>query len=100
MISSDIMTDEDYLAGARYMQNAQMVWRSIDTAPKDGTPVLVADMNVWMTAATFLPCDMCWVEHTASGLKLNDPTHWMPLPAPPGSFQGLAQPVSDGAAKT
>lgn len=58
-------------------------WHPIETAPKDGTPILVADKGVWMTAARFMPCDMAWIEHTASGLRLNPPTHWMPLPAPP-----------------
>jgi hypothetical protein len=62
---------------------APMLWQPIETAPKDGTRVLIADSNVWMAVATFWPCNMYWTDDTISGLKLNSPTHWMPLPEPP-----------------
>jgi hypothetical protein len=58
-------------------------WQPIETAPKDGTRVLVADEDVWMAVARFWPCNMYWIEDAASGMKLNDPTHWMQLPGPP-----------------
>jgi len=58
-------------------------WQPIETAPRDGTRVLIADEDVWMAVARFWPCNMAWTEDAASGLKLNEPTHWMPLPEPP-----------------
>lgn len=62
---------------------AGKLWQPIETAPRDETPVLVAYRDAWMTVAAFWPCNMCWTEITASGRKLNEPTHWMPLPEPP-----------------
>lgn len=58
-------------------------WQPIETAPKDGTRVLVADENVWMAVARNWPCNGYWIEDAASGMRLNPPTHWMPLPSPP-----------------
>lgn len=58
-------------------------WQPIKTAPKDGTKVLVAEGKIWMAVAWFWPCHMYWTEVAASGMKLNNPTHWMPLPEPP-----------------
>lgn len=58
-------------------------WQPIETAPKDGTRVLIADEDVWMAVARFWPCNMFWIEDAASGMKLNQPSHWMPIPAPP-----------------
>jgi hypothetical protein len=60
-------------------------WQPIETAPRDGTRVIVADTDVWMTCARFWPCNMHWIEDAASGLRLNEPTHWMPAPPPPRS---------------
>ena len=71
-------------------------WRTIDSAPRDGTCVLLS----CGTEDPFLSCGLWfsyerdaprsdgyqwegWVEpydHT----DLTDPTHWMPLPPPPG----------------
>jgi hypothetical protein len=65
-------------------------WQPIETAPKDGTRVLIAHTNVWMAVAWFWPCNMHWTEDTASGMKLNDPTHWMPLPDPPSSDENTS----------
>lgn len=60
-------------------------WRPIETAPMDGTRVLVADEDVgWMAVARNWPCNGgAWIEDAASGMKLNPPSHWMPLPLPP-----------------
>lgn len=60
-------------------------WQPIKTAPRDGTRVLIADTDVWMAVARNWPCNGYWIEDAASGLRLNPPTHWIPLPAPPQS---------------
>ncbi len=53
-------------------------WQPIETAPRDGTYILVF-VDVWHDVASW-----------EAGLWLNtygdhsmNPTHWMPLPAPP-----------------
>lgn len=64
-------------------------WQPIETAPKDGRPVLVTASHitgpngepvVW--AAVFVQKLGRWVS-TWDGEPLNDATHWQPLPAPP-----------------
>ncbi len=57
-------------------------WLPIETAPKDGTPVLVClpDENpyfVWWHDPT-----KQWVRTRITD-PLKSPTHWLPLPAPP-----------------
>lgn len=55
----------------------------IETAPKDE----LADILTWngreMRVATYAYDDKWWV----LGLPAFKPTHWMPLPAPPGAPQ-------------
>lgn len=58
-------------------------WMPIESAPKDGTKVLVAEAGYWLAVAAYIPAHSGWIETEASGLKLNQPTHWMPLPAIP-----------------
>lgn len=59
-------------------------WQPIETAPKDGTPVLVWDgsdaMVSYWSNVTGLDGDGEW--HTWA-LCAEQPTHWMPLPQPP-----------------
>jgi hypothetical protein len=64
-------------------------WQSIETAPKDGTRVLLhhphaEDETVvagfWGEWGGAGPC---WITDHAEGWL--NPTHWMPLPAPPSS---------------
>ena len=64
-------------------------WQPIDTAPKDGTPFIGAiqwDADEWEILR------MVWSESTANFIDATyapfaesqeQPTHWMPLPAPP-----------------
>ena len=58
-------------------------WRPIDTAPKDGTPVL----GWWGTECMIV--DWCVVverwgsTHDGEDMFEPEPTHWMPLPEGP-----------------
>ena len=73
-----------------------MNWQSIDTAPKDGTPVLLYDASCedWAVGScTGIDYDGTKLWHLSVSETLyvsfceNEyvltPTHWMPLPEPP-----------------
>ena len=53
-------------------------WRPIETAPKDGTVIIVYAPDFFQTAAW---TDEKWTN--AANSWLEDVTHWMPLPQPP-----------------
>jgi Protein of unknown function (DUF551) len=58
-------------------------WRTIDSAPRDGTRVLIykrgfaEDIFVAWYSTTWEG----W--HAAYAINFVEPTHWMPLPEPP-----------------
>lgn len=56
-------------------------WQPIATAPKDGTEVLLTDGHYKRTGYWARRIG-CWSVDTV--VVLSSPTHWMPLPAPPG----------------
>lgn len=56
-------------------------WRPIETAPKDGTGLLVYSDERIISAMWSVGADD-WVE-VVHGYTFYDPTHWMPLPEPP-----------------
>jgi hypothetical protein len=58
-------------------------WQPIDSAPKDGTPILIA-LGTRMDLARWRRQDQCW-EGPDSCAFSEQPTHWMPLPDPPVS---------------
>ena len=75
-----------------------MKWLPIETAPKDGTCVLVSGgraredkgcgYDKWESRVGSV--DMCcfsyrtWYgDETRDGIMIHEPTHWMPLPEPP-----------------
>lgn len=74
-----------------------MKWRSIKTAPKDGTEVLLfcnlGRGNTELAIARWHEDQarpgpfgrFCWKEKEGSAWAENIPTHWMPLPAAPRS---------------
>lgn len=75
-------------------------WQPIDTAPRDGTPILLAggedDNTKYATeleaAKMRSPCRGWWhhdgwiitlAEACCISVGRDNPTHWMPLPEPP-----------------
>jgi len=64
-------------------------WRTIDSAPKDGTPILVCCRSGDITIA--MHSDGAWAYCSSLGYDLEnymgmwyeEATHWMPLPSPP-----------------
>lgn len=73
-----------------------MDWQPIETAPKDGTSILVADADdiykvEWRaddgmsSKKTFSWCisESDRNDELGSGLIVDEPTHWMPLPQLP-----------------
>jgi hypothetical protein len=58
------------------------IWQPIETAPKDGTPVLAFAPIGDLPVTRVLSCnDGEWLSWP--GPHRYDPTHWMPLPTPP-----------------
>lgn len=66
-------------------------WQSIETAPKDGTRVLIildeCNQERWVDIAKYgkerpLGCHTNWQNGYGQGYSWR-PTHWMPLPKPP-----------------
>lgn len=53
-------------------------WQPIETAPRDGTVIIVYAPGLFQTAAWI---DGYWTNACESWL--DDVTHWMPLPEPP-----------------
>lgn len=77
-----------------------MEWQPIETAPKDGTTVIIGrDMGDFGFVRGYGRFDgkdgsflSGWISHGFSeyhgNLGLAHPTHWMPLPEPPQDFSG------------
>lgn len=58
-------------------------WQPIETAPKDGTPILGFISSYYRNKggqSVILWMDGQWFDNLAFA---TEPTHWMPLPAPP-----------------
>ena len=63
-----------------------MEWQKIETAPKDGTELLIYTEELGRVVLYF--CDHVKPGRWLSGFNDDDVltlTHWMPLPAPPES---------------
>jgi hypothetical protein len=67
-------------------------WRPIETAPRDGTKVLggwwfqkSTTRRDWVVATLKFAPKGRWV--SVPGAWEYDPTHWAPIPSPPGSTE-------------
>lgn len=61
---------------------ASLQWQPIETAPKDGKSILVCNHKNGVTqCAVYL--SKRWLTTWQHEEITTDPTHWMPLPAPP-----------------
>lgn len=63
-------------------------WKSIDTAPLDGTRILLFDADRYpntLIATADRHARGWWGDATPSGkcIVWGDATHWMPIPKPP-----------------
>lgn len=71
-------------------------WRPIETAPKDGTLILLYfsdpdaiawGEHIWIARGAAKGDDFYWIDQSCDVLVLSDyrnqPTHWMHLPLPP-----------------
>jgi hypothetical protein len=95
------------IQAARRTTPDREAWQPIETAPKDGTPILLSngtdveqgwwmheeggitehrDMDGRYTGQTESDGFIGWWD--VSGCMQPEPTHWMPLPDPPTSDQG------------
>lgn len=70
------MAENHFRAALSHPSTGQ--WMPIESAPKDGTPILVRRDST-VAAVYWWPC--VWMGTTHNGMKA--PTHWMPLPPPP-----------------
>lgn len=80
------------LAGAAALEP----WQEIESAPKDGQSILVyfPQIGVWCVSwetTPFADGFWCVYDNKSEPRPLRgwsvDPTHWMPLPAPPAGWQ-------------
>ena len=64
---------------------SEMKWQPIETAPKDGTWILVTEeTGTWMEVVRWYEDEWCSYPVTIFGFKDEPPaSHWMPLPDPP-----------------
>ena len=70
----------------------QAMWRHIETAPKDGQAILVTDGRGCYCVEWNEEFDWWTVDDNKLGpfcLRGSSPTHWMPLPPPPTSAEGV-----------
>ncbi len=74
-------TVDDLIAELSDQMVSQGRWRSIDTAPRDGTPV-----DLWHRAG-FIEHELWWTDDDCwTSLRTDESyTHWMPIPPPPMS---------------
>lgn len=65
-----------------------MGWQTIDTAPRDGSWILIYEQFDDVTVGWWSPYSKKWMAlrgaHYDDGVEEgSNPSHWMPLPEPP-----------------
>jgi hypothetical protein len=64
-----------------------MEWLPIESAPKDGTHILIFEVPAFEGDEQMYVVgrwsDFGWTESYADEYAICSPTHWMPLPPPP-----------------
>ena len=72
-----------------------MEWQPIETAPRDGTRVILAALDEFYVRVAEGYFDDEWFWSTDSYRELGregiSPTHWMPLPEPPNTKMAGSQ---------
>ena len=79
----DTSTDDAAAIYRAMLTAAPDPWQPIETAPKDGRPIIVTDGAAVYGSAWWHGRDSVWLD--CDGCT---PTHWMPLPAPPADGGG------------
>ena len=68
-------------------------WQSMDSCPRDGTYVILGKIITttvrttvlcWVTKGSFRADKNDWYGDAVDG-RLNEPTHWIPIPPPPAT---------------
>lgn len=72
-----------------------MNWQPIETAPKDGTPVLVWDESGGMYVAYYCTFVRAWIDQQRDEWPEYKIKMWHPLPPPPTVSQSLTVPLDD-----
>lgn len=67
--------------------NPPMAWQPMETAPRDGTRVLLFE-DGGHYAGEWMAADEYWTSYCGQYVTVSpDPTHWMPLPDAPGTVR-------------
>lgn len=90
-----------YVAARRTTPDRE-AWQPIETAPKDGTPIIGCTFHPQLMHL-YAPCTIFWAAYHPNsegektwrtsaicGNKMKGVTHWMPLPTAPTSDKGGA----------
>lgn len=56
-------------------------WQSIETAPKDGTFVILSAGGLWVRGARWVNSLGGWF--TSDGIRIDNPVYWIPIPTQP-----------------
>lgn len=75
-------------AMAKLRRDKLIGWQPIETAPKDGTSILVCDARIvdWVQVVAWDdkgPAPYKWALSDGPNYHVERFTHWQPLPAPP-----------------
>lgn len=63
-------------------------WKTMDSAPLDGTPILVYDPDIEGLMAVCWWTGKCWVRDADLDYLVTDPLAWMERPEPPDFESG------------